>query len=395
MKRYCLAAMVLALALLLLGVPGQSYALSSEEIEDRIEELEEQQAQLQEQTAALEAQLDQNVSDMQDMVLQKNLLDQQIVLLHAQISNTNEQIAVYAQRIADSQDELDAAQARFEELNEKYRLRIRTMEEAGELSYWAVLFQANSFMDLLDRIDMIQEIAAADRQRLLELQDAAKAVQEAQQALLEHKELLEAVRLEQQKSQQTMEAKRAEADQLLRQLVAQGMEYEALLDDSEEKQESLMEQLAQAEQDLEEALAREEAARIPSVSEEGWMTPVTSYRLTSPFGMRDHPILGYPRMHNGVDMACPAMTPIYASRSGVVSVAAYQADGAGNYVQLNHGDGYRSIYMHMTYYTVSVGQYVQQGQIIGYVGNTGLSKGDHLHFGISYNGTYVNPMEYL
>lgn len=395
MKRYCLTAMVLALALLLTGAPVQSYALSSEEIEEQIEELEEQQAQLQEQTAALEAQLDQNLSDMQDMVLQKNLLDQQIVLLHAQISNTDAQLAVYAQRIADSQDQLDAAQVRFEELNEKYRLRIRAMEEAGELSYWAVLFQANSFMDLLDRIDMIQEIAAADRQRLVELQEAAEAVQQAQQALLEQKKLLEGVRLEQQAAQQTMEAKRTEADQLLRQMVAQGMEYEALLDASEEKQEALMEQLAQAEQELEEALAKEEAEKIPSVSEEGWMTPVTSYRLTSPFGMRDHPILGYPRMHNGVDMACPAMTPIYASRSGVVSVAAYQADGAGNYVQLNHGDGYRSIYMHMTYYTVSVGQYVQQGQIIGYVGNTGLSKGDHLHFGISYNGTYVNPMEYL
>ena len=100
-------------------------------------------------------------------------------------------------------------------------------------------------------------------------------------------------------------------------------------------------------------------------------------------------------MHNGVDLACAEGTPIYASRGGVVSVASYQEDGAGNYVQINHGDGYSSIYMHIIYYVVSTGDYVAAGQVIGYVGSTGLSDGNHLHFGISYNGTYVNPMEYI
>lgn len=394
--RVCrIVCLFLAASILLLGFPWQSAALSSDEIEERIEELERQGEQLQEQIDALEAQLDQTQSDMQAMVQQKNILDQQIILLYAQIRNTDDQIAVYAQRIADQQDALEQAQERFDELNEKYRLRIRAMEEAGRLSYWAVLFEANSFMDFLDRLDMIEEIAAADRQRLEELDSAAKAVASAKEELQDQMFLLEQLRMEQETARISIEEKRAQADDVLRQLVAQGMEFESLLDESEQKQDALMEELAEAEQDLTEALKKEELEKIPSVSEEGWMTPVASYRLSSPFGMRDHPILGYPRMHNGIDMACSAMTPIYASRSGVVSVAAYQEDGAGNYVQLNHGDGYRSIYMHMTYYIVSVGQYVKQGEIIGYVGNTGLSKGAHLHFGISYNGTYVNPMEYI
>lgn len=395
MKSCRMVCLILAMAILMCAIPWQGTALSSDEIKDKIEELEEQEKQLQEQMDALEAQLDENFTNMQGMVAQKDILDQQIVLLYAQIVNTDEMIAAYSQLIADKQEELDTAQAHFDELNEKYRSRIRAMEEAGDLSYWAVLFRANSFMDLLDRLDMIEEIAASDRQRLAELDAAAKAVASAQEELQDQKSYLERVRSEQETARSIMEEKRSQADDILRQLVAQGMEYETLLDESELKQEALMEELAQAEQDLKDALKKEELEKIPSVSEEGWMTPVASYRLSSPFGMRDHPILGYPRMHNGIDMACPAMTPIYASRSGVVSVAAYQADGAGNYVQLNHGDGYRSIYMHMTYYTVSVGQYVQQGDIIGYVGNTGLSKGAHLHFGISYNGTYVNPMEYL
>ena len=130
-------------------------------------------------------------------------------------------------------------------------------------------------------------------------------------------------------------------------------------------------------------------------SDADWITPVPYYTLSSPFGMRMHPILGIYRMHNGIDMACAAGTQIYASRAGLVEVAGYQADGAGNYIQLNHGDGFRSIYMHMTNYIVNQGDYVAPGQVIGYVGNTGLSKGNHLHFGISYNGTYVNPMQYI
>ena len=100
-------------------------------------------------------------------------------------------------------------------------------------------------------------------------------------------------------------------------------------------------------------------------------------------------------MHQGVDLAGPAGTPIVATRAGYVTTAAYQAGGAGNYVSLNHGDGYGSIYMHMTHYIVSRGQYVEQGQVIGYMGTTGGSTGVHLHFGIFYNGTYVNPCNYV
>ena len=112
-------------------------------------------------------------------------------------------------------------------------------------------------------------------------------------------------------------------------------------------------------------------------SNASWTTPVSGYTITSPFGMRTHPILGTQRMHNGIDMA------------------SYQAGGAGYYVSINHLDGFASIYMHMTNYVVSAGQSVSQGQLIGYVGSTGLSTGPHLHFGISYAGTYVNPLAYI
>jgi murein DD-endopeptidase MepM/ murein hydrolase activator NlpD len=95
-----------------------------------------------------------------------------------------------------------------------------------------------------------------------------------------------------------------------------------------------------------------------------------------------------------VDLAAPEGTPIYASRSGTVTSASYNGS-SGYYVQIDHGDGYRSIYMHMTDYVVYGGQYVRQGEVIGYCGPTGVSTGPHLHFAITYNGNYVNPAQYI
>ncbi|MBE6924209.1 MAG: M23 family metallopeptidase [Ruminococcaceae bacterium] len=125
-----------------------------------------------------------------------------------------------------------------------------------------------------------------------------------------------------------------------------------------------------------------------------WRVPCDYVRLTSPFGYRWHPTTGEWSMHRGVDLAGPKGTPIYASRSGYVTVATYNSI-SGNYVTINHQDGYSSVYMHMTHDVVDVGDYVKAGQLIGYMGSTGRSTGPHLHFGISYKGTYVNPMDYI
>ena len=122
--------------------------------------------------------------------------------------------------------------------------------------------------------------------------------------------------------------------------------------------------------------------------------PCSYVYMSSPFGLRQSPTSGASTFHQGVDLAAPAGTPIYASRAGVVTIATY-SNSAGYYVTINHGDGYSSIYMHMTNYVVSAGSAVSAGQLIGYVGSTGISTGNHLHFGIAYNGAYINPCNFL
>ena len=178
-------AAVMILSLLLSLLPTRAYAQSSSEIKTQINALEAQREELQAQMDELEAQQNENLSDIQEILDQKNLIDQQIGILQAQILNINDQIAAQNLLIADKQDELDVAEERLAELNEKNKERIRTMEEDGELSYSSVLFKANSFADLLDRLSMIQEIAAADQRRLKEMNEAAEKYAEAQNALLE------------------------------------------------------------------------------------------------------------------------------------------------------------------------------------------------------------------
>ena len=122
---------------------------------------------------------------------------------------------------------------------------------------------------------------------------------------------------------------------------------------------------------------------------QGLAMPVNG-RITSQFGSRRHPILGYRRMHAGMDFGAPYGAPIYAVTDGTVNYAGYNG-GYGRYVRLNHGGGMGSGYAHMSRIAVRSGQSVRRGQVIGYVGSTGLSTGPHLHYELYRNGAAINP----
>ena len=427
-------AVLLSLALVLPTVvtmlpPGAS-AASSSTLKEQLKDLQAQKNEISAQLKELESQQSENLADMESVINQKNVIDQQVALLHAEIANVNEQITAYSLLIADKQVELEEAQKRLQELNEKHKERIRAMEEEGELSYWSVLFKANSFSDFLDRLNMVNEIANADRRRLKELADAATEVEEAQKELSENKAELEKNRAEMENSQQVLDQKSQEADRLLQDLMLIAGDLEDLHNRFEKEEEDFLDQIAQKEQEYNQQLqaekeaskkasqqASKEASKQASIASSKhqataptggsssnignknpsgvvWLVPCSYQRVSSPFGYRWHPTTGEWSMHKGVDLAAPKGTKIYASRSGVVSWATYHTT-AGNYVGINHQDGYSSVYMHMTHYVVKAGQYVTAGQLIGYVGSTGRSTGPHLHFGISYNGSYVNPMDYI
>lgn len=419
-------AAIMLLSLILSLIPTHVHAASSSEIKKQIAELKSQKKELESQMKDVKNQVKENDNEIANLVDQKNAIDQEIFLLYEQIENIDQQLAAYALLIADKQDELDSAQDHLDELSAKNKERIRAMEEDGSVTYWSVLFKASNFSDLLDRLSMIDEIAAADRRRLQELHKAADEVSVAQSALEAEKEELQVVKEEMDAAQAELDVKRAEADALLAELVEKGFELDEMYTQMEEEEAAFLKEIAAKEKEYTEAKRREwiqymsTYVTVPPATQPGtdggttssgdgnsgtnsgssssgsstWLVPCAYTMLTSPFGNREAPTAGASTYHEGVDLSAPEGTPIYASRTGTVTTASF-GRAAGYYVKLNHGDGFSSIYMHMTRYTVRSGQAVSAGQVIGYVGSTGISTGNHLHFGISYNGTYVNPAHYV
>lgn len=434
MKRFI--TIFLAIALLFSCSIPHTKALTSSEIEKEIEALEKEKEQLKEQLDNLQLEKEENQDEIVQLMADKAIIDQEIQLLSQEIANNNKQIMYYNDLIADKQDELDAAQERLSDLNAKYKARIRAMEENGPISIWSVIFKAQSFSDLLDRMHMIEEIAEADTQRMKELSKAAQEVQDAKANLMLEKQNLEDVKAELDKAQEELNQKKADSDALLQELLKKAKDLDELELSFEERERDFLEEIAQMEIEYNEAKQREweeylqslippkeepkpeppkdttpkedttpeekpqepeekpEEPEKPVFDNSKWYVPCSYVKLTSPFGYRDAPTAGASTYHQGVDLAGPSGTPIYATRGGQVIFAGY-GSAAGNYVQIDHLDGYRSVYMHLTNYVVTNGQFVAPGELIGYMGSTGVSTGPHLHFGISYNGTYVNPCEFM
>ena len=428
------AVMILTLLLQLIPVPAE--AASSSEIQNQIDEMEKEQQALQDALDELESKRDANQTEIESMVQQKDIVDQQISLLYEQIDNMNDQIAAYAVMIADKQTELDKAEADLQAMKEKHLERIRALEEDGQLSYWYVLFEAEDFIDLLDRLNMVQEIAAADQKRLEEMNAAAEAVAAAKENLRAEQNELQGRRQALAAKQAELDIKSQEATQLLADLIAKGEEFDAWMEQKENDLADLEEEINDLEVEFDKAKYEEWlATSVPpttapstsggsaggstgNVPQSGviyrggtaltentvngitWLTPCTYNRISSTFGMRYHPVYHYDKMHKGVDLAV-GHTPIYATRGGVVVISGWD-DSAGNWVVIDHGDGFRSVYMHMCKRPyVKKGDFVGAGTEIGCVGTTGTSTGLHLHFGISqYNPSlgkyeYVNPLLYM
>ena len=416
-KKICIAVISLMLCVLMVGglltsaLMTMASAASSSEIQKTLNDLKNQAQEIADQGAALQQEIDANQSDTQTTIEKKSDIDKQITITEAEIQNTNAQIQQYSLLIAEKQSELEDALARQAEMNETYKARIRAMEENGTISYWSVLFKATSFSDLLSRIDSIHEVAEADQRMLDELDAIAQEIEADRQSLEDEMAAQEEAKAALAEQEATLQAQRSEADAYLIELAAA---YDNLTDEylaNEAEEEALRKEIMEAQAAYEAALSAEEAERLAqqnqnNVAGSGSTSNVTPSTLgfisplpggayvTCAYGWRIHPIWGDERFHSGVDLGASQGTPIYAIAAGTVTTATY-GDANGYYVSISHGNGYGSVYCHMTNYIVSVGDSVSQGQVIGYVGSTGWSTGPHLHFEIHVNGSTVNPMDYI
>ncbi len=411
---------VMMAALLLFSAMPFAGAVSKADIDA----LKKQQSQLSSSKASLQSKLSDLKNTKQETVSRKLILEEQIDVIRQELDVCNNLIAQYDQQIQEKTVELEQAQAEEARYYELFCDRVRGMEKTGKVSYWAVLFQASDFSDLLDRLNIIGDVMSYDNEVMDALAAAREAVANAKADLEEARTGQQQVKAQLETNQAELQSQQAELDKILAQIEAQEDQYAEQLDEMEANAADLSGDIAAAEKQYQAqkkaaAAAQEKAAREKANSSSsssnggsssvgntgisgagGYTSPlpgsIRSYTITSKFGFRNCPFHGK-ELHTGVDLSASRGTTIMAAKSGTVLISKY-GSSYGNYVVIAHGDGTKTLYAHMSSRAISAGQSVSQGQVIGYVGSTGSSTGNHLHFEVwtgSSSSTRVNPMNYF
>ncbi|QJC54519.1 peptidoglycan DD-metalloendopeptidase family protein [Paenibacillus albicereus] len=307
----------------------------------------------------------------------------------SRMSAVQSQVSTTTQALEQTARELDEAEQRIARQDERLQSRMRVTYMNGRVSYLDVLLNATSFSDFLGRLDSLHTIMSQDKETLQDRKQdkqlvAAKKA-EVEQKLAEVKMLYAKVA----EYQGVLADKEAQKTQLISSYNTKLGE----LGDISEEQEKLLLELAAKES----ALIKKKNALKTTYSGGMLAAPIkASYRLSSNYGYRIHPISGQRKLHAGADMAAPAGTNIYAAEGGVVLVAQWWS-GYGNCIVIDHGGGLWTIYGHIRDGGILVekGQTVKRGDHIGEVGSTGNSTGNHLHFEVRKNGEPVNPLPYF
>lgn len=260
----------------------------------------------------------------------------------------------------------------------------------------AVLASASTFAVLGERSTTLNELG-----NIIQIKfDAQTSLEKAKEELENQKLALEASKKELEASKAELDASKENLEKVLAQLdaaMANTEELKNLLLSTNQETQTLLEEAQRRESEMADMIQQLQAAlkELEEKQRNTWVLPIRYEYVSSPYGYRWHPISNTYTFHYGVDLAAFEGTPVVASRGGWIEKAAYEEGGAGNYVIIDHGDGYKTKYLHLKSYDVKVGQYVITGQVIGACGSTGASTGPHLDFRIVCNGNYVDPAKYI
>ncbi len=324
-------------------------------------------------------------------------LDGNLMEVEAKIAELKELISEKETEIEEATADLEEAEQIQQTQYENMKKRIKFIYEKGDTFYLDLIFTASSYADMLNKADYAEKMSEYDANKLEEFKQTCEYVAACKADLESDKELLDMAKAKQDEEQENLnaliEAKTGEINATAidinnKEAAIKQLEADAAARDAEIRQ---LEQLVAEEK---RRLAEESGVKL---TYDGGMFkwPAPSYtKISDDYGNRIHPILGVQQFHNGVDMAAPGGSPILAAYDGEVVAASYNAS-MGNYVMIDHGDSLYTIYMHASALYVSKGDLVSKGQKIAAVGTTGRSTGNHLHFSVRKNGSYVSPWNYL
>ena len=394
------------------------FSVHAEETKEDVEQQKEEAQQAQEEANANAEKYQKKVDKLTAAV---NELDKQATDISTQIVEKKQQAEDLQNEIDETQTKLAEAQVSEDNQYEAMKKRIQYLYEEGDVAYIDALMSSASFEDSLNKSEYVDQLSTYDQKQLNKLVKTKNDIAEYQQTLKDDLADVEKVKAD-------LETKQADLDDVISQKNAEINKYS----DDVEMQKALAAEYAKQESELDDKLAelaRQEQQRLEeerkqreaeqqqqdnnggsdnsgsdsdnSGSNNGGSTtgsgqfiwpvsgPITDY-----FGPRESPTAGASSNHMGIDIGCSYGGPIAAADAGVVTVAEWGESG-GNYVMIDHGNGFVTMYLHNSSLAVSVGDVVSQGQTIAYAGSTGYSTGTHCHFSVFLNGSYVNPLDYL
>jgi murein DD-endopeptidase MepM/ murein hydrolase activator NlpD len=354
---------------------------------DSVSGLKKKLDELDREQKILEQEMAQVAAEKKTTSIQKDELDRKINIAQDEIDTMQRYIAALDENIVQKEEEIVQKQSDIDVRFEILRMRARATYEAGKVSYLEVVLGASSFSDFLSRVDMVSSVLNHDRD-LIETLGKEKSAVEAAKAELESN------RSDRISTLNNLQQRQAS-------LKTQMQQVDALIEDLVENQEELAAAYAAAEREQKKVNAEIDriiASQAKTVYVGGdftWPLPSSYSKINSYFGMRLHPVLKVEKMHTGIDLPAPRGTNIYAANAGTVILNAYNK-GYGNYIVVDHGGGKSTLYAHMSKTSpIGVGKKVSKGDVIGSVGSTGYSTGNHLHFEIRENGSAVDPMKYF
>ena len=399
------ASLFLAAACLLLSVSvyPATAATSMSSLQNKLDKLSQSivqhkkelsNAKKKEQAAkALESELKEKVTVVQS----------QISVLKGQIAEVQNSIGLKEQEIAVKEQQITEKEAEIADQWGDFKQHMAAMQELRDGGSVAMLSAVNDLYELLTFNEVMQDISIKDTEILDNMKNAKEALESDKLTLESQRSELQSKKADLDAQNSQMRAKQNELNSSVAAAQMSAAEAQQAQKDAQAAIESDEMNYEAVKKQIQKMIAAAAASK-PTLSFTGFICPLKSYsRISSEYGWRKNPVTGVNKLHAGTDFAAPGGTPIYAAASGYVQVAGWSSGGYGNYVIIYHGkmsDGnqYSTLYGHMRSVATSAGKYVKQGEIIGYVGSTGNSTGNHLHLEVWKGGSKanaVNPRGYI